>query len=77
MFGCLFVCICAGVSLDMKSNCDSSALDDSSPLSHKVSLTNRQPRTETMNSSDSQRKKKYIYIHYELNKKKNNTQLPY
>lgn len=78
VFGCLFVCICAGVSLDMKSNCDSSALDDSSPLSHKVSLTNRQPRTETMNSSDSQRKKKkYIYIHYKLNKKKNNTQLPY
>lgn len=51
----MFLCFCIGVSLDIKSNCDSSALDDSSSLLHKIFLTNRQPGTDTIKSSDSQK----------------------
>lgn len=48
-------CICISVLFDIKSNCDSSALDDSSSLLHKISRTNRQPGTDKMKSSVSQK----------------------
>lgn len=51
VFGSMF--IWAGVS-HMKPNGDSSALDDSACLSYKASLTNRQLRTDTVNSSHSE-----------------------
>lgn len=57
VFVCMIMCFCAGVCVDMKPNCDSSALDDSSFPSHSFSLANRQIRTDTVNSFDSKKRR--------------------
>ena len=46
LFVSLFIGLCICVSLDIKSNCGSCALDDSSSHTHKVSPNNRHPHIE-------------------------------